>query len=129
MFYWVVGPLPGGTKLSVVVGCRRLSAVVGGCRLSACGSWPGRARGTAGTTATAGTIRGPSSHKNLSESLQTFIFAHMVVTPLSRNAHFRSKVIKSLEKMKAVFSNRCYLQQVMRFWCRMLPMNDVFQQK
>ena len=34
----VVGPLPGGTKLSAVVGCRR-------SRSSACGYWPGRVQG------------------------------------------------------------------------------------
>ena len=46
------------------------------------------------------------------------MFAHIAVTPLSRNAIFGSKVIKNIENMKVVFTEPAYLQQVVTFMSR-----------
>ena len=43
----------------------------------------------------------------------------MAATTLHRNAIFRSKVIKSIEKMKTVLTDPAYLQQVVAFECQM----------
>ena len=52
------------------------------------------------------------------------MFAQITATPLSRNASFRWKVIKTIEKMKVMFTNHWYLQQVLALLGRMLQFNE-----